>query len=106
MAKFGKNVLTILGNYFGGDIATTANALLNSVKWSDAIKAADNPTIYPVVNSETGVFSGNIRPYNEYYLVAYLANLTSSVGSKVRSELIIQLDFDDSEYLVTGEPVL
>ena len=89
MRKFSKNVYNISGNYFGGDIATTANALLNSVKWSDAIKAADNPTIYPVVNSETGVFSGNIRPYNEYYLVAYLANLTSSVGSKVRSDLMI-----------------
>ena len=55
-----KLISLFLGNYFGGDIATTANALLNSVKWSDAIKAADNPRIYPVVNSETGEFSGNI----------------------------------------------
>ena len=61
-----------------------ANVLLQSVSWSDAIKAADKPTIFPTVNSNTGEFKGNIRPYNEYYLVAYLANLTSSFNTKVR----------------------
>ena len=33
--------------------------------------------IFPVVNPNTGEFSGNIAPYNEYYLVAYLANMTA-----------------------------
>lgn len=70
------------GNYFGGEIIEMANVLLQSVSWSDAIKAADKPTIFPTVNSNTGEFKGNIRPYNEYYLVAYLANLTSSFNTK------------------------
>ena len=73
-----------LGNYFGGEIIEMANVLLKSVNWSDAIKAADKPTIFPIVNSNTGEFKGNIRPYNEYYLVAYLANLTSSFNTKVK----------------------
>ena len=33
--------------------------------------------IFPIVNPNTGEFSGNIAPYNEYYLVAYLANTTA-----------------------------
>ena len=42
--------------------------------------------IYPVVKPDTGEFSGNIAPYNEYYLVAYLANITSEESdSKVRN---------------------
>ena len=71
------------GNYFGGEVGTLSEALLTSVSWSDAIKAADSSRIYPIVNKDTGEFSGNIRPYNEYYLVAYLANMTSAFGSKV-----------------------
>ena len=71
------------GNYFGGEVLEMSQQLLESVEWDDAIKAADKPTIFPIVNPNTGEFSGNIRPYNEYYLVAYLANLTSSFNSKV-----------------------
>ena len=71
------------GNYFGGEIFEMSQQLLESVEWDDAIKAADKPPIFPIVNPETGEFSGGIRPYNEYYLVAYLANLTSSFNSKV-----------------------
>ena len=42
--------------------------------------------IYPVVKPDTGEFSGTIDPYNEYYLVAYLANITSEESnSKVRN---------------------
>ena len=67
-----------------------ANVLLQSVNWSDAIKAADKPRIFPVVNSKTGEFSGTIYPYNEYYLVAYLANLTSSFNTKVKKIEILQ----------------
>ena len=32
------------------------------------------------VNATTGAFSGNIRPYNEYFLVAYLAKLADPTG--------------------------
>lgn len=61
------------GNYFGGDINSTAIALARNISWSDAIKASDNPTIWPVANSSTGEMTGNIRPFNEYYIVAYIA---------------------------------
>merc|ERR1719348_1887981 len=59
-----------------------ARELRDSTQWSDAIKAADNPDIYPIVDEDTGAFRGTIRPYNEYYLVAYIANLTAEPGSK------------------------
>lgn len=70
------------GNYFGGEVLDLAVQLKDATQWSDAIKAADNSRIYPVVDPNTGVFSGTIRPYNEYYLVALLANMTSPPGSK------------------------
>jgi len=70
------------GNYFQGEVLALAQELLYSTQWSDAIKAADNPDIYPIVDADTGTFRGTIRPYNEYYLVAYIANLTSQAGSK------------------------
>ena len=70
------------GNYLGGEVLDLATELMNSVSWSDAIESADSPTIYPVVDEATGEMSGNIRPYNEYYLVAYLAKISSSPGSK------------------------
>ena len=84
------------GNYFGNDISVMATILLESVKWSDAIKAADNPRIFPIVNANTGVFSGNIRPYNEYYLVAYLANLTSLANSKAKICTKFSKDYPNS----------
>ena len=72
--------------------------LRDATQWSDAIKAADNSRIYPTVNPNTGEFGGVIRcvfiievltinshqfrPYNEYFLVAYMANMTSDPGSK------------------------
>ena len=80
------------GNYFGGEIFEIAQQMLHKVKWSDAIKAADSPRIYPVVNPNTGEYSGNIAPYNEYYLVAYLANMTSPYNSKVS---LFEYNFDD-----------
>jgi len=63
------------GNYFGGDVLMQAQTLAQSVKWSAAIKSADLPTIFPVIDPDTGVGGGNIRPYNEYYIVAYIAQL-------------------------------
>ena len=71
------------GNYFGGEILEISQQLLQNVKWSDAIKAADSHRIYSRVNPKTGEFSGNVAPYNEYYLVAYLANMTSPHNSRV-----------------------
>ena len=70
------------GNYFGGEVMNLALQLQEATQWSDAIQAADNSRIYPVVDPDTGVFSGTIRPYNEYYLNAYIANMTSAPGSK------------------------
>ena len=70
------------GNYFGGEVLDLAVQLRDATNWSDAILAEDNPTIYPIVDYETGELRGNIRPYNEYYLVAYIANMTSPSGSK------------------------
>ena len=39
----------------------------------------------------------NTRPYNEYYLVAYLANLTSAAGSKGNL-------YFETYYATSGEP--
>jgi len=66
------------GNYFGPEVLKLATQLRGRAQWSNAIKAADNPTIYSKVDPNTGQFSGDILPYNEYYLVAYLAMKTST----------------------------
>ena len=71
--------------------------LQDATQWSDAIKAADNSRIYPVVNPNTGEFSGVIRPYNEYFLVAYIANLTSDPGSKANQ-------YFETYYGTSGQP--
>ena len=71
--------------------------LQDATQWSDAIKAADNSRIYPVVNPNTGEFSGVIRPYNEYFLVAYIANLTSAAGSKANQ-------YFETYYSTSGQP--
>lgn len=63
------------GNYFGGEVLAQARALAQNVTWSDAILDAEQPTIFPMVDPGTGAMSGNIRPFNEYYIVAYAAQL-------------------------------
>ena len=81
------------GNYFRGEVLKLATQLRDSVQWSNAIKAANNPTIYSKVDPNTGQFSGDIRPYNEYYLVAYLAMKTSTdTESKVHKTTATWLD--------------
>jgi hypothetical protein len=70
------------GNFFGGEVQRLAQALSRSVSWSNAIKAADSPTIFPVVDKDSGKMSGNIRPFNEYYIVAYIAQLME--GAQIR----------------------
>ena len=72
------------GNYFGGQVQVMANRIFMNVSWPDSIKAYDEPTIYPVVDQTTGVFSGDIRPYNEYYLVAYLAKIFDPTSPKAQ----------------------
>ena len=46
------------GNYFGGETLDLALQLRDATQWADAIKAADNPDIYPIVDAETGIFRG------------------------------------------------
>ena len=43
--------------------------LLGATEWSAAIKAGNHSRIYSKVNANTGEMKGNIRPYNEYFLV-------------------------------------
>ena len=61
-----------------------AQALAKNISWSAAIKAADDPTIFPLVNGSDGTLSGSIRPFNEYYLVAYLAQLLEPESDKAQ----------------------
>eukprot|EP01062_Namystynia_karyoxenos_P065623 TRINITY_DN5934_c0_g1_i1.p1 TRINITY_DN5934_c0_g1~~TRINITY_DN5934_c0_g1_i1.p1 ORF type:complete len:427 (+),score=68.86 TRINITY_DN5934_c0_g1_i1:92-1372(+) len=64
------------GNYYGGKVQELAHTLANLTAWPDAIQGADDPVIYPIANSTTGTMQGTIKPYNEYYIVAYLAKLS------------------------------
>lgn len=61
------------GNWLGGIARERAFAIAEAVDWSAAIKSATDPTIFPIVNGTTGDMGGLIRPFNEYYIVAYLA---------------------------------
>jgi len=70
------------GNYFGGEVESLAAQLRDATQWSDAIEAGNLPGIVATVDYNTGAFAGDIRPFNEYYLVAYIANLTSPAGSE------------------------
>ena len=38
-----------------------ASQLKDATQWRDAIRASNNPDIYPVVDPNTGVLSGTIR---------------------------------------------
>lgn len=63
------------GNYFGDAVDDLAQSLASAVKWSDALEAADSPVVFPIANGTTAQMHGVIKPYNEYYIVAYLAKL-------------------------------
>ena len=69
--------------YNQGEVLRLANSLRDSVDWSAAIKSSNEPQIFAQVDASTGELSGDIRPFNEYYLVAYLALITSGADSKV-----------------------
>ena len=49
------------GNYFGGELHSLALDIARSVDWNKAIKSANDPTIFPVVNGTTGQMGGTIR---------------------------------------------
>ena len=66
------------GNYFQGEVLQLANILRDSIDWSAAIKSATKPRIFSVVDPDTGTMGGNIKPYNEYYLNAYIAYIIST----------------------------
>ena len=70
-------------NYFGGEATALAAQLRAAVRWSDAIYAADNAGLAATVDPGSGAHGGWVAPFNEYYLVAYLANMTEAAGSKV-----------------------
>jgi len=63
------------GRYFGGEVDSAAWSLARNVSWSDALEGAESPRVFPVVDPSSGELSGTILPYNEYYIVAYLAQL-------------------------------
>ena len=75
-------------NYFGGEAAALAAQLRAAVRWSDAIYAADNAGLAATVDPGSGAHGGWVAPFNEYYLVAYLANMTEAAGSKVELRTI------------------
>jgi hypothetical protein len=93
------------GNYFGGEVAALAQDLLESVQWSDAIEAADSPRIFPVVDKDSGAMGGYIGPYNEYYMVAYLANMTSRPGSKAAQHFATFMGNEGAPPGANGKPV-
>jgi len=86
------------GNYLGGEVESLARQVRDATKWSKAIVSETHPGVMAVVNKDTGDFAGDVRPFNEYYLVAYLANLTSKAGSKANK-------YFETFMSTTGEPV-
>ena len=69
-------------NYFGGEAAALAAQLRAAVRWSDAIYAADNAGLAATVDPGSGAHGGWVAPFNEYYLVAYLANMTEAAAPR------------------------
>jgi len=94
-----------------------ATQLRDATKWSDPIENPNDSVLFAVIDPNTGVFGGgtrysnllylyfiflkpptfNTRPFNEYYLVAYLANMTSAVGSKANQ-------YFETYYGTLGQP--
>ena len=62
------------GSFFGGEARVLANRIAEGVHWGAAIAGANDSTIFPVVDFATGRMTGTIRPYNEYFIVSYLAS--------------------------------
>jgi len=60
------------GNYFGGEMRTLADQMFQNVNFQAAIDPDLKPKMYATVG-ETGMSGRFIAPYNEYYILAYLA---------------------------------
>lgn len=84
------------GNYHGGGVLSSALALARNVSWSKAIESATTPGIFPVVDGDTGVMSGSIRPFNEYYIVAYLAMLLQPNEHNAKAKKYFETYFSSS----------
>merc|ERR1712137_427357 len=87
------------GNYFGGYLRSTVERLAAKVKWSDSIDAAETPTIRPVADPDTGDMTGVINPYNEYYILAYIAKSMDSDPKSKASQ------YFETYHATSGEPV-
>ena len=74
------------GKYFGGSLETEAQAYASAISWECCIASEDSPTLYALFDpkNKSGkavpgvcggdlIFSGELKPFNEYFLVADLA---------------------------------
>jgi len=68
-------------NYFGGAVSRSAFSLVHMTNWTAAIRSSTEPAIFSIYNSSTGQMSGGVRPFNEYFLVAYTAQLLDGSGT-------------------------
>lgn len=84
------------GNYFGGEVSDKAEQLFALTDWQQALKSATDPTIFPVVNATSGQMGGVLKPFNEYYIVAYMAK-------RQKSEKASQ--YFETFFGTTGKPV-
>jgi len=74
-------------NYFANaTLSATAQLLLTRTNWSYALAGAAEPTIYPVINATSGERSGRILPFNEYFIIAYIAQLAAPSPGSVASQ--------------------
>lgn len=69
-------------NYFGGAVNQTAQLLVGNISWKAAIR---NETVIGKIDFERGNSSGGFKPFNEYYTVAYLADLFSGSSTEPSS---------------------
>lgn len=72
------------GNYYKGHVKATAYSLVKKTSWAASI-SQEGPVIHPTVDPATGVFGGIIRPYNEYYILAYLAKFLEQDNERAKA---------------------
>lgn len=73
------------GNYFGGYVQEQAQTLARGISWSDAIRDGLDPRVY-TFSDAAGSMSGSIKPFNEYFTLAYIAQLMDpTLGSKAHT---------------------
>ena len=76
-----------VGNYFGGQVQTKAAQLAAQVDWWRAFYGPDDPRIYLTTGNvgTEGTLTGSTSPFNEYFLVAYIARLHNSSNASTAS---------------------